>query len=188
MQGVQVMTSVTGCPCAVGGVFVLVVQCFCDICSLAVGPQIALAIAFHIIDTASPALQSVLYASPLASLCSCVVTVLLQTWEKEARQSNVVSMMAIGAVALQIGRTCLNKHVRSSGAHFLSLPRFSPAAHHRMSAANMAKAFQFKTVLLAAYQTFFNDITVLHSQVARHARIQFFTPSHAECECNIAAF
>jgi hypothetical protein len=87
------------------------------ICSSAV-LQVALSIAFSVVDSASPSLKPILDMSPLVSVCRAVVTCLLRSWFKEMNEnhmSNCLILQAIASVALQIGRICLNKHVRASG-------------------------------------------------------------------------
>lgn len=84
------------------------------ICSGAV-LQVALSIAFSVVDSASPTLKPILDMSPLVSVCRAVVTCLLRSWFKEMNENNCLKLQAIANVALQIGRICLNKHVRTSG-------------------------------------------------------------------------
>ena len=77
--------------------------------------QVALSIAFSVVDSAGPSLKPILDMSPLVSVCRAVVTCLIRSWFKEMNESNCLILQAIASVALQIGRICLNKHVRASG-------------------------------------------------------------------------
>jgi hypothetical protein len=77
--------------------------------------QVALGIAFFIIDTASPSLKAILDTSPLLLLSRFVVESLLRAWNFERERGNAVTLLAIANVALQIGSICLNKHLRAAG-------------------------------------------------------------------------
>jgi hypothetical protein len=123
--------------------------------------QVALAIAFFITEKALPPLKYILDASPLTTVCRFVLAHLMRCWAREVQNNHALHMHALANVVLQIGKICLNKHLKNSGGACLE---FRVIVFDPLS-ADPKKAEQYREELAAAYARIHSDLSVLYNQV-----------------------
>ena len=85
----------------------------------------------------------------------------MRCWAREVQNNHALHMHALANVVLQIGKICLNKHLKNSGGACLEfrIIVFDPLS------ADPKKAEQYREELTAAYVRIHADLSVLYNQV-----------------------
>ncbi len=120
-------------------------------------------------EKALPPLKCILDASPLTTVCRFVLAHLMRSWVHEVQSNNALHLLALANVVLQIGKICLNKHLKNSGGACL---KFGVKCFDPLS-ADPKNAVEYREELKAAYTRIYSDLSTLYNQVFKLDQLHY---------------